>query len=127
MKFKRFALATVLLASSILASCNNSGGTESSSGEGPIPEGYIRVYFYRDFSQPDSGEYLSYQDVKPGSKIKKPADPTPLFTEFPVFLGWSYKEVIKDTGDLWNFDTDVVVPLEEGANTYEIYAIWSDQ
>ena len=126
----------MLLAASFLAACNNNqdpsitsssqgggSGGEGTSGSEAIPEGYVRVYFYVDFNQIGTGEYHTYQDVLPNSKVTKPTDPAAPSQDFPTFLGWSYKELIRSPEDLWNFDTDKVDP-EEGTSEFSIIGIW---
>ena len=129
MKLKRLALAMLLLASPLLASCNNGGGSSGSgvtppTSSGDIPTGYVRVYFYADFNQQMSGEYLSTVDVEKGSKVSKPDNPTAPMPDFPVFLGWSYKELINDKNDLWDFSKDVIEPTD-GSNVFNLYGIWA--
>ena len=129
MKLKKLGLLALLAFSPMvgLTACSGCSIEQENESESvnpeDIPEGYVRVFFYVDFTQPDTGECLEHQDVLPGAKIKAPVTPYAPFQEFPNFLGWSYKELINSKSDLWNFDTDVI-QVEEGVNTYNIYGIW---
>ena len=115
---KKLFLTLFLLASSgiCLAGCNRSGG----GGDGD--EDLITVKFYLDYNQVAAGEIYDTQYVKNGSKVKEPTKPTESpFPEFPVFLGWSKKEVIDDKKDLWNFSKDKV---KTDIDEFPIYGIW---
>ena len=98
----------------------------TSSEETSIPDVMITVKFYLDYNQVEAKEVYHTVEVKNGSKLEEPTRPTPpLFPEFPVFKGWSQKEIIDDVKDLWNFDTDVVkVTLGTSLN---LYGIWVAQ
>ena len=129
-KLGLLTLIPTLLAFS-LSACNNGGqGTTSQGGGGgggdsgqTIPEGYVRVTFYIDFNQASSDEYYDRKDIAIGTTVAEPTRPTEApFPQFPNFVGWSTKEIIKDKDDLWNFSTTITP--EEGANTFSLYGIW---
>ena len=129
MKLKKLGLLALLAISPMVgltacSGCSSDSENESESVDpGDIPEGYIRVFFYVDFNQPNTGECLEHQDVLPDSLITAPVTPYAVSEDFPVFLGWSAKEVINDKKDLWNFSSDKV-NTENGENTFSIYGIW---
>lgn len=85
------------------------------------PELEVTVNFYVDYNQIIAKEVYSTVKVKNGSKLTKPADPSPIFPEFSVFKGWSMYEIVDDTSKLWNFDTDVVQSI---SSTFNIFGIW---
>ena len=110
---------------------NNGGDTpvNPSGGDGgddtPVvdPTVTITVNFYQDYNQVAAKNVYMSMGVANGSKLTKPADPTTSnYPEFPVFKGWSKKEVIDDVKDLWNFDTDVVAVTS--GKTLNLYGIW---
>ena len=87
-----------------------------------IKQDEVRVDFYLDYNQVDAKNiYVSYV-IKKGTHVKEPKKPTtPPMPEFPVFKGWSKKEIIDNYQDLWNFDRDVVDTL---GNVFNLYGIW---
>ena len=125
MNLKKLGLITLLASASLLSACSGCSNTnnDSSGNSGDIPEGYVRVFYYVDFNQPDSGEVYYTHDYELGSKIDKPETPSVPDPAYPVFLGWSYKEVIDNKDDLWNFDTDTLT-MPYGGNMFNIYGIW---
>lgn len=108
------------------ASGGGSGGGGSGGGGGggdPVtPTGQIAVNFYLDFNKVNEKEVYYTVNVKKGDKLTAPTTPTqaPL-PEFPVFLGWSKKEIVDDKKDLWNFSTDTV---DTNESVFNIYGIW---
>ena len=135
---KNKLLILSLFTALMLASCNNggitpSGGSGGGSGGGE-DDNKITVNFYIDYNAATANkeytiggenklEIWATQKVDRGAKVTKPADPSAPFEEFPTFLGWSYKELIASTNDLWNFDTDTINP-EEGVKEFSIFGIW---
>ena len=135
---KNKLLILSLFTALMLASCNNggitpSGGSGGGGSGGGEDDNKITVNFYIDYNAANANkeftiggknslEVWATQKVDKGAKVSKPADPTeaPL-PEFPVFLGWSYKEVIDRKEDLWNFDTDTV---NTETKTFSIFGIW---
>ena len=107
---------------------NNSGNNSNTdSSEQPVDEDAITVKFYLDYNQVNvDNVYATYQ-IKNDSLLTEPTRPTssnaPL-PEYPNFVGWSYKQIIDSTDDLWNFSTDKVnVPT--GVKTFRMYGFWS--
>ena len=116
MKKLYFALSLLFAATTALTGCRKS------SGGGDDEDETITVNFYHDYNQVAAGEIYDTQYVKNGSKVKEPTKPTESpFPEFPVFLGWSKKEVIDDKKDLWNFSKDKV---KTDIDEFPIYGIW---
>ena len=108
-----------LLPALLAMSVTGCGGDDEDSGE-KLPENVV-VTFYIDFNQPNSDESYATQTIKQGEKVTAPATPTEApFKEFPVFLGWSQKEVIQSKDDLWNFDSTIT----SKTGTFSIYGIW---
>ena len=98
------------------------GGDSGSKSEQQQPVKEIVVSFYIDFNQPNSDEVYTTQTVKSGEKVTAPETPkTAPFKEFPVFLGWSEKEIISSKDDLWNFETDTV---DSDSGRFSIFGIW---
>ena len=131
---KKLSIALLVMASFLgLAACgNNSGGGSGGggsgggdSGGGTEDDGKIQINFYADFNQLNSKNVYHTYRVENGSKLTKPADPTtaPL-PEFPVFLGWSVREIVDNKEDLWDFSTDVVQTEEK---TFNLFGIWVAQ
>ena len=84
----------------------------------------VTVNFYLAYNEITSKEvYYSYE-VKNGSKLKEPERPEKgTFPEFPVFKGWSHKEIIDNDADLWDFSKDKV-QVDEGISTFIMVGIW---
>ncbi len=126
---------TALCSLALIAACNSSssggggGGDDPTPGPGPeptpTPTGSITVNFYLDYNQPDAKNvYYSYK-VNNGDKLTEPARPSePIFEEFPVFKGWSHKDIIDNDEDLWNFATDTVDTTD---TVFYMYGIWVAQ
>ncbi len=129
MNIKKLGLITLLSAASLLAACTG-GTTSSSSAQSSSAAPYVgtvKVYFYIDFTQPDSGEYYDMKEIQNGNVVAAPSNPTtPKFEEFPVFLGWSEKELISSKDDLWDFSKDIV-NISEGETSFSLYGIWVAQ
>lgn len=127
---KKLSVISLLLMSSImcLGGCNKSsgesggGGSGGGGGGGQPADGKVQVDFYIDFNQWNAKETYYSVRVANGSKLTAPATPTKApMPEFPVFLGWSKKEVIDNKEDLWDFSTDVV---ETTTQTFNLFGIW---
>jgi len=125
---KLHVISLFLMASALIVTgCNkNSGGGSGGSGGGgsggQTDDGKIQINFYIDYNQWSAKETYYTTRVKNGSKLEAPATPTKApMPEFPVFLGWSKKEVIDDKKDLWNFSTDTVQTEEP---IYNLFGIW---
>lgn len=87
------------------------------------PTQEITVNYYLDYNQIVSKNIYLSVTVKNGSKLTKPADPTtPIFPEFPVFKGWSSKEIIDDAKDLWDFSKNTVRVTD--GTTFNLFGIW---
>ena len=103
------------------------GGKDGGETEPVIdPTLDITVNYYLDYNQVAAKNIYSVISVKNGSKLEKPDDPAnPPLPEFPVFKGWSKKEVIDNVSDLWNFDVDVVSVTS--GTTLNLFGIWVAQ
>ena len=103
---------------------NSSGGGGSGGGDTSEYDGKIGVSFYLDYNQITAGVVYETYRIENHKKLTKPADPTeaPL-PEFPVFKGWSQKEIIDNDDDLWDFDKDVM-DVPEGYRTFNMFGIW---
>lgn len=135
MKNRNMLILSLLASMAFLSACDNSsgGGGGGNSGDSQ-DDGKITVSFYIDFNYANANkewnisggnslETYDVQRVENGSKVTKPADPTTApFPEFPVFLGWSKKEVIDSKSDLWNFDTDTI---NTETKTFSLYGCWA--
>ena len=104
---------------------NSSGGSDSGNTSGSTSSentrDYANVYFFIDYNNIDPEHPYQKVQVKWGSKITKPADPTtPPDPAFPTFLGWSERTVVDNPQFLYNFDTVVK------SRTFDIYlyGIW---
>ena len=125
-----------LFASLSLIGCTNKKSEPSDKGDDkggdggdvtPIdPTLDITVNYYLDYNQVATKNIYISSTVKNGSKLERPANPkTAPFPEFPVFKGWSKKEIVDDTKDLWNFDTDIVSVTT--GTTLNLFGIWVAQ
>ena len=113
-----------------ITGCNKGGGG-GGGGVTPTPDdGKIQINYYLDYNQINTKNTYYTTRVKNGSKLKEPTKPkskdAPL-PEFPVFLGWSRKEIIDDKKDLWNFSTDVVNTEETEFNLFGIWVSEGEQ
>ena len=125
---KKLSIALSVITSFLgLAACTktNNGGNGGNNSGGGNEDGKITVNFYLDYNQVSAKNVYTTQSIDNGAKLTKPTDPTsaPL-PEFPVFLGWSYKEIIDNKADLWDFSTDKVQTDEP---TFSLYGIWVAQ
>ena len=123
--------ATICLMASIisLGACNKKKGPSTDTGtqttESIDPTVQVTVNFYLDYNDSlVNGKRYHRCVVQAGSLITdKPATPTSApQEEFPVFIGWSKKEIINDLEDLWDFDKDVVPSSSKILNIYGIWA-----
>ena len=125
-------LATTLLLAGCTGNSTNNGGNGSgsnsqtsesggSSSSGSTQRDYADVYFYIDYNNVDQANpYLKVQ-VKWGSKITKPADPTTApDPAYPTFLGWSERPVVDDTKYLYDFETTI----KNKTYDFVLYGIW---
>lgn len=95
----------------------------SSSTSSTIIEKKVTVNFYLDFNQLEAKEIYYTTEVDNGGLITS-LPPTPTvsnYPEFPVFKGWSKKEIIDDINDLWDFSKDTVVA---NSGTLNLFGIW---
>ena len=113
-------LLVSLLAVSTFAIIGCKGNKKKDSED----DGKIQVNYYIDYNAITSGEvYYTYREFD-GSKLQEPTKPTEApFPEFPVFKGWSKKELIDNDADLWNFATDEM-HVKEGYRTFNLFGIW---
>ncbi len=132
---KLHIISLFLMASTLcFAGCTNNGGSGGSGGDGPgggggdVDDGKIQINFYVDYNQLNIKNVYHTYRVKNGSKLTKPADPTEApMPEFPVFLGWSYKEIIDNKNDLWDFSKDTVQTEEPKFNLFGIWVAQGEQ
>jgi len=119
MKLKKLAYLALIPSLFAFSATACSGGDDKSSES--LPPNVV-VTFYIDFNQPNSDEYYDQVTIEQGGKVTAPADPTEApFPEFPVFMGWSAKEIIKSKADLWDFSNNTITSK---SGTFEIYGIW---
>ena len=120
---KRFVLLAVLT-SFFLTACPNPGGGGGGGGGNKDNRQEITIKFYGDYNQKviDNDYYTC--KVYNGDKITDiPADPAePFYPDFPVFKGWSVKELIGSEEDLWDFATDIVDTTD---NTMYLFGYWA--
>ena len=117
--------ALLLLAPLSLAGCKRSSsndGPETPSGSGEEDDDSVTVNFYLDYNKINLNEVYHSQTVKRGKTVSEPPKPSEAPSpEFPVFLGWSAKEIIDDKKDLWNFSKDKITTEYD---EFEIFGIW---
>ena len=106
-----------------ISQTDSSSSESSSSEESTIIERKVTVNFYLDYNQVAAGKIYFTTEVDNGGLIlEQPANPTEApYPEFPVFKGWSAKEIINNENELWNFATDKVVTNQ---GTFSIYGFW---
>ena len=131
---KRLSLVILSIASAIaLVGCsctaqpngNSGGGGGSNTSTSNVNKNDITVNFYADFNQVLSKNVFQSYTVHNGDKLTKPTNnPEAPYPEFPVFLGWSAKEIIDDKADLWDFENDYV---DTAGKTWNMYGIWVAQ
>jgi len=126
---KKSLMFLSILSVAFLVGCTNSKGGQSGGGDQgggsdtPAVEDEVTVNFYLDYNQKPVGNIYKKVKVARGGLITDvPANPTtPLYPEFPVFKGWSYKELISSDEDLWDFSVDKV---NTQFNSFDIFGIW---
>lgn len=107
------------------SSSNNSSGGESQSSTSIPDKDKITVTFYVDLNQKIAKNIYSQSVLTWGDKITKPADPTEaLDPAFPVFKGWSLKDVIDDDSDLFDFSKPLSEEFVDSYMTVDLYGIW---
>lgn len=117
-----------------LAGCQRDNGSSQNSSEPtsssePIDTNMdVTVNFYVDYNNTHYKLRYYQTTVKNGSLITNvPNTPTALSEDFPVFKGWSTKEITDDyANDLWNFATDKV-EQPSNAPVLDFYGIWAAQ
>ncbi len=131
MKMNKLVLLSVL-SLGLLMGCtnnnnpsNNQSGSDSpsSSSSEPIIEKKVKVNFYLDYNHVSDDQIIFTTQIDNGGLItEKPNNPTEApYPEFPVFKGWSKREIIDDISELWNFETDIVVA---NSGVFSLYGIW---
>ena len=131
MKMNKLLLLSVLSLGLLMGCTGNNnpsqGGsgsddTSSSSSESII-EKKVTVNFYLDYNHVSKDQIIFTVEVDNGGLIsEKPTNPTEApYPEFPVFKGWSKKEIIDDINDLWNFESDIVIA---NSGVFSLYGIW---
>lgn len=103
-------------------STSSSSSSKTSSSES-IVDRKVTVNFYVDYNQIDANNIYFTCEVENGGLITTiPDNPTEsYFPDFPVFKGWSDKEIIDDLKELWDFSKDIVV---SNKGTFSLYGIW---
>lgn len=125
---KKKVLLLAVLSTFLLLGCKNgqngssSGG--SNSGSNQPTEDLVTVNFYLDYNQKIVKNIYHSCKVANNSLITDiPSVPTEApYPEFPVFKGWSYKELIASEDDLWDFTTDKV---NTNNNVMDLYGYWA--
>ena len=112
----------------------NKGGGGSGGGGGggqggePAVEEVVTVNFYADFNQKPAKNIYYVQKVKFGNKVVEPDHPTtPSDPAYPVFKGWSAKEIIDDEADLFDFNTILTEDNVSYTKVLDIFGIWVAQ
>ena len=130
---KKSALLLIVPAlMALVVGCKNKNGGESSSelsSSISIDETLdITVNFYIDFNNTHYKSRYYQTTVKNGSLITDiPANPSAPSSDFPVFKGWSEKEVTDDYAkDIWDFSVKKV-QQESNSPTLNLYGIWAAQ
>ena len=134
-KIKVLLIAPALLTLAIMG-CkkNNNNSNSENSGDNSSssividPTLDVTVNFYIDYNNTHYKLRYYQTTVKNGSLITDvPATPTAPSEDFPVFKGWSTKEITDDyANDIWNFSTDKV--QQESTNlVLDLYGIWGAQ
>ncbi len=120
---KKLLLSLFVLSSIGLAACIGGGKKSDKSGSSEW-DGKIEVIFYQDYNQIRIKEvYTSYR-VENHTKLTKPADPTESnYPEFPVFIGWSRKEIVDNTEDLWDFENDTL-DVKDNVKEFVLFGQW---
>ena len=125
----------IILLAGVLSACGGKGGSsqggssssqsDSSSSISIDEKVTVTVNFYRDYNYTHYRVRYYQTTVKNGSLITDvPATPEAPLPEFPVFKGWSTKEITDDyEHDIWNFETDRVMLVN--ADTINFYGIWA--
>lgn len=116
---KKLLLVSLLaLTAPLIAGCSKKGSSEED-------DGLITVNFYLDYNCITSGEVYHTYKIENYSKLTAPTAPKNSdFTEFPAeFKGWSNRELVYNTGYLWDFDNDIMV-VPEGYKTFNMFGIW---
>lgn len=128
---KRFIPLFLLLPLVFTGCANSKKGEEGKDGEdgGDTPsEELVTVNFYLDFNQKPAKIIYYTEKVSFGSKITKPADPaSPIDPAYPVFKGWSTKEIIDDEKDLFDFNTKLTEDNVSYTKIFEVFGIWVAQ
>ena len=88
----------------------------------------VTINFYIDYNNTHYKVRYYQTTVKNGSLITDvPSTPTAPSEDFPVFKGWSTKEITDDyANDIWNFATDKV-EQPSNAPVLDLYGIWAAQ
>ena len=86
----------------------------------------VTINFYKDFNYTHYKVRYYQTTVKNGSLITDvPPTPEAPSEDFPVFKGWSLKEITDDyEHDIWNFATDKVA-VDSNSPTLSFYGIWA--
>lgn len=126
MKKSLMIISVLSLAFLVGCTSHKSGGDNTDGGgddDTPAVVDEVTVNFYLDYNQKPVGNiYKKVKVVRGGLITDVPANPTtPLYPEFPVFKGWSYKELISSEEDLWDFSVDKV---NTQFNSFDIFGIW---
>ena len=121
---KKSLVLLAILTSFSLVACDPNQGGGGGGGNNNDSRQEITVKFYGDYNQKVIENVYYTCKVYKGDKITDiPADPTePFYPEFPVFKGWSVKELIGSEEDLWNFATDIV---DTDDNTMYLFGYWA--
>lgn len=134
-KLKLLLLAPALL--TLVVACRGRDGAKSSSSSDEEsssssividPTLDVTVNFYIDYNNTHYKLRYYQTTVKNGSLITDvPANPTAPSEDFPVFKGWSTKEITDDyENDIWNFATDRVQQASTNL-VLDFYGIWAAQ
>ena len=128
---KKLIYPVLLVLPLLVTSCfkNNkksSSGDPSDSSSTSIPDqDKITVTFYEDLNQKIAKNIYKREVLTWGDKIERPVDPSvPLDPAFPVFKGWSLKDVIDDDSDLFDFSKPLSEEFVDSYMTVDLFGIW---
>jgi hypothetical protein len=131
MKKSVLFLAPVLFA--LLACAPNPSSSESTSSEIPssasseddpmFAKDKVKVYFFESGVKFDRYNPFFVKEYEVESKIENPGTPTSSDPAFNNFVGWSFKPIVMDDSELWDFQEDTLPHYIPGGEYY-LYGQW---
>ena len=124
---KKLVLPLLVLTTLALGGCKLFPSRSSGGGDSGEDDDRITVKFYLDYNQLAVDNIYYQYKVENHKKLNAPdvpsKDQAPL-PEFPVFKGWSTKQLIDDEKDLWDFSKDVM-EVQDGVDQFRLYGFWA--